>query len=222
MLRLCVVSEESFLADFIKGNASASELTVENVHTSDPESVSRLLPDFDYVLMNHRTSLNRRIIEKLEDRTKIIDLSVAKTPMSRYKGQLISLALINKVGEESGKPEYELAVIRDISTENAVAIASQIFPGVQIVEKTSDEHDKLMSEILVKPYIFSLLSRKVTNLDQVPKTGEYEMALELSRYVNNYNIDHIRDLLRNNPYTPEVFSKMEDNLKRVWNELSFF
>ena len=68
----------------------------------------------------------------------------------------------------------------------------------------------------------SLLARKVSDLDFIPRTKEYEKVLDLSRAVTNYNVDYMRDLIRNNPHTSEIFSKMEENLKRVWNELSFY
>lgn len=221
-MKVCVVSEENFLSEFIAKNANGNGVTVTRINAANSESVNKILPEYDYVILNHRTSLNRRILEGINDKTRIVDLSVAKTPMLRYKGEIISMALLNCISNDIDKTEYELSIIKDVSTENAAGVASQIFPNVVLVERTAEEHDRLMSEILVKPYILSLLTRKVTNLDQVPRTGEYEMALELSRYVTNYNVDHIRDLLRNNPFTPEIFAKMEENLKRVWNELSLY
>lgn len=221
-MKICVVSEENFLSRFIEENSKDTGNVVERVNTGRPDHVSSLLPDFDYVVLNHRTTLNRRIIENLDDTTKIIDFSLAKTPMLRYRNRIVSLALLNDVSENISEPRYELVVIGDVSAKNAPEIASRIFPGVATVSRTAEEHDRIMSEILVKPYVMSLLARKITDLDQAPRTGEYEMVLELSRYVTNYNVDHIRDLMRNNPFTSEVFSKVEENLKRVWNELSLY
>ena len=66
------------------------------------------------------------------------------------------------------------------------------------------------------------MARKISNLDQVPRTKEYDKILDLSRSVTNYNVESMRDLIRNSPLTGETFSKLEENLKRVWNELSFY
>lgn len=216
-LKVCVVSEENFLQQLIEERTGGS-VEVEHSTARTPQAVMEILNQYDLVVLNHMTSQNRRIIEALTDRSKIVEMSIVKTPMLRYSGQVVSLSLMNEL--EGDVQKLTLSSISDVTAPDSQEVISALFPGVQVVEKTAEEHDRLMSELLVKPYIFSLLSRKITDLDQTPKTGEYEMVLEISRYVTNYNIDHIRDMLRNNPNTPEIFSKFEENVKRVWNELS--
>ena len=184
--------------------------------------IEQVSSEFDYIILNYTTSLNRRIIEDLNDRSKIIELSLAKTPMLRYRSDGVSLTLLLEAGAPPDEPKYDLILVTDVSSPVAGAATGKLFSGLDKLEKTAAEHDKMMSELLVKPYIMSLLSRKITDLDQKPATGEYEMILELSRSITNYNIDQIRDLIRNNPHTGEIFAGMEENLKRVWNELSLY
>lgn len=174
----------------------------------------------DFLFLNHKTSVNRRVIETTEDRSRIVDLSLAKTPMKRYSGQLISLSVLVVPPEGDKRAESRIILVDDISRENAQSTVHDLLGNVNLVTKTAEENDKIVSEVLVKPYLMALLSRKIADLDYTQPTGEYNLVLELARLITNYNVDQIRDLLRNNPHTGEIVANFEENVKRVWNELS--
>ncbi len=178
-----------------------------------------MMQDFDYLVLNHTTTVNRRIISKLENREKVIEFSMAKTPMLQFRGQVVSLGIIPEAGEQ---PRKVVNIITDISRDGYDEVILDLFNGANFVTQDTSKFDAQVSELLVKPYILSLMARKISNLDQVPRTKEYDRILDLSRSVTNYNVESMRDLIRNSPLTGEIFSKLEENLKRVWNELSFY
>ena len=185
----------------------------------NPSRIAGMMQDFDYLVLNHTTTVNRRIISKLENREKVIEFSMAKTPMLQFRGQVVSLGIIPEAGEQ---PRKVVNIITDISRDGYDEVILDLFNGANFVTQDSSKFDVQVSELLVKPYILSLMARKISNLDQVPRTKEYDRILDLSRSVTNYNVESMRDLIRNSPLTGETFSKLEENLKRVWNELSFY
>ena len=185
----------------------------------NPSRIAGMMQDFDYLVLNHTTTVNRRIISKLENREKVIEFSMAKTPMLQFRGKVVSLGIIPEAGEQ---PRKVVNIITDISRDGYDEIVLDLFNGANFVTQDSSKFDVQVSELLVKPYILSLMARKISNLDQVPRTKEYDRILDLSRSVTNYNVESMRDLIRNSPLTGETFSKLEENLKRVWNELSFY
>ena len=185
----------------------------------NPSRIAGMMQDFDYLVLNHTTTVNRRIISKLENREKVIEFSMAKTPMLQFRGKVVSLGIIPEAGEQ---PRKVVNIITDISRDGYDEVILDLFNGANFVTQDTSKFDAQVSELLVKPYILSLMARKISNLDQVPRTKEYDKILDLSRSVTNYNVESMRDLIRNSPLTGETFSKLEENLKRVWNELSFY
>lgn len=204
-----------FLRQLIRSNGHELLVTGQQ----DPGILSGMVEDYDYFILNQTTTVNRRIASRLGNREKVIDFSMAKAPMLQFRNEIVSLGLIPETGEQ---PRKTMSIITDICREDYDQAVQEIFSGANFITQDSSAFDLEVSELLVKPYIMSLLSRKITDLDHIPKTPEYDRILDLSRSVTNYNIDDMRDLIRNNPHSGEIFSKMEENLKRVWNELSFY
>lgn len=174
----------------------------------------------DYLLLNQVSSVNRMVLKNISDRARIIDLSLAKTSMRRYGGQFISLSVLVLPSRELRDLKTRIILATDISSKDSENTIKQILGEIPIEKRTADESDKIISEVLVKPYLLSLISRKVSDLDYEMPTSEYSMVQELARLVTNYNVDQIRDMLRNNPHTGEIVASLEENVKRVWNELS--
>ncbi len=56
----------------------------------NPSRIAVMMQDFDYLVLNHTTTVNRRIISKLENREKVIEFSMAKTPMLQFRGKVVS------------------------------------------------------------------------------------------------------------------------------------
>ena len=184
-----------------------------------PSNLSDVLVEYDYLILNQTTTVNRRIISRMDSRDKVVEFSMAKSPLLQFRDQIISLGIIPEAGEQQRRT---INIITDLCREGYDEAVQDIFYGANFVTIESSKFDSEVSEVLVKPYVMSLLSRKISDLDYIPRTKEYERILDLSRSVTNYNVDYMRDLLRNNPDTGEIFGKMEENLKRVWNELSFY
>ncbi len=218
-MKILISSSENEILEPIGQLVLANEHELTETEESRPTSLSEMADGFDYVILNQSTTVNRRIISAIENREKIIEFSMAKAPMAQFRNQVISLGMIPEAGEQQRKT---VSIITDICREDYDEVVQDIFSGANFITQASTKFDSQVSELLVKPYILSLLARKVSDLDYIPKTKEYEKMLELSRSVTNYNVDYMRDLIRNNPHTSDIFSKMEENLKRVWNELSFY
>lgn len=220
-MKIALVSPDNDNSRFLKSAMEANGCVVTATASESPEAVNSLSETSDFVVLNHTTSLNRRLMGKMNDLSKVVEFSPAKTPFLQSRGKIISLGLLALKDGESGFSR-KIVIVGDISRNGTEGIVDKLFRGTEVLHRESEEFDKMVSELLVKPYVFSLLARKVTDLDYDPVNGEYDSILGLSRSITNYNVDYIRDLIRNNPHTGEIFSSMEENLKRVWNELSLY
>jgi Prephenate dehydrogenase len=61
-------------------------------------------------------------------------------------------------GPESYEKNRNMIFINDISSKNSLSIIKELFYGYNIISMTAVEHDRLIGELLVKPYIFSYIS----------------------------------------------------------------
>lgn len=218
-MKVLVCSAKNEVLDIIVQLMLSNNHELDVTEEERPAKIGSMLEHYDFLVLNHTTTMNRRIISSLENREKTIEFSMAKTPMLQFRNQVVSLGIIPEAGEQ---PRKTVNIITDICREGYDEVIQELFNGANFVTQESSKFDAQVSELFVKPYILSLLARKISDLDQVPRTKEYEKILDLSRSVTNYNVEYMRDLIRNNPLTGDIFSKLEENLKRVWNELSLY
>lgn len=221
-MRITLASSGNPNMEYVRDTLEANGVEVFTTSTSSPVELKQRMDDSDFLVLDHTTTLNRRITEAMDDRSRIIEMSPAKVPMGRFRGEVISVGLMEVRTMGSGEYKYQWTMISDITREDSDSIMPRVFGSQGFLEATAAGFDKAASELLVKPYIMYLLSRKISDLDQDPVTTHYSHLQAMSREVNNYNIDFIRDLLRNNPHTGEIFASMEENTKRVWNEMSLY
>ena len=128
----------------------------------------------------------------------LVEISSVKTPMKKYSGRVVSIHPM--FGPSSiSNPEYRnILFINDISPFHSMRFIESVFPGFSITPLTADEHDRLMVEMLVRPYLLSLLSsrissgtegkvtctsyRKLLDLSSISKTESKEVLLDTKCY----------------------------------------
>lgn len=77
--------------------------------------------------------------------------------------------------DENSDSECRIILAGDVSPGNSEDILKNILGIENIETSTSDGIDSTVSEVLVKPYIMALLSRKISDLDYEKPSGEYRI-----------------------------------------------
>lgn len=219
-MKVLIVSNDNLIYRIVKEYLNKKGHQIERNGSTDVQEITSASAGYDFVILNGKISINRRVIENTSKRGRIIDLSLSKGVMKRYEGQITSLSIVVVPSKNGEEERFRFLLAKDISMPESENIIGDLFGMINLESFTSTEIDKIVSEILVKPYLMALLSRKIIDLDFEDPSGEYKLVQELARIVDNYNIDQIRDLMRNNPHTGTIVAKLEENIKRVWNELS--
>lgn len=207
-----------FLVESLKNDGINVTVLTGNSH----ESALRQISGLDYLILNHTVPFNRKVIESVPDRSRIIEISPVKTPFKQFSGEITSVSLLRESDENTVLDQGTIIYLEDISIKGNEKFVREIFRGFRFLRKNLEEHERMVSEILVKPYVMALLSRKISDLEYDFLTTEYSKLLNISRIISNNNIDDVREIIRYNPYSSGIFEKMENDLKRVWNELSFY
>ena len=150
----------------------------------------------------------------------LIEISSVKTPLKKYSSRIVSMHPM--FGPRSiNNPEFRnILFINDISPQQSLRAIESIFPGFSITSLTADEHDRLMVEMLVRPYVLSLLTIRTSSVvpDKVTCTSHRKM-LELSSISQTESREVLLDTIRLNPYSHDAIKLLKDEMERLHNEL---
>ncbi|HIH60476.1 MAG TPA: hypothetical protein HA289_05210 [Ferroplasma sp.] len=128
--------------------------------------------------------------------------------MVNFSGHIISLHPL--FGPESYEKNKSIIFINDISRINSLDDIKNMFPGYNIISMDAEQHDTLMGEILVKPYILSYISESC-NSDIV--TGSYSKFLEIEKIKYKENPGVLIDTIKYNANSREIINEIEKKLQ---------
>lgn len=148
------------------------------------------------------------IINTYPDYRTFIELTSVKSPMRQFSKKVISLHPM--FGPLSYKTNKDILFISDISPKNTFELVSELFKKYNIISMTSFEHDKLMEELLIKPYILSYVSDTVeTNIE----TTSHKKLCELSAIKYSENPEIMFDTIKFNNNSLPIIKNIEEKLK---------
>jgi len=182
----------------------------------DLENEDRLqseLAKADFALLAVPTDATANIIRSFPGYRGFVDLTSMKYHMEEFSGHIISIHPL--FGPESYETNKTIIFINDISTPDSLDKVRELFNGYRIISMNAREHDYLMGELLVKPYIFSYIS-EAGNADIA--TGSYIKFLEIEKIKHNENPEIFLDTIKYNERTMEIIINIEkklDELKKL-------
>ncbi len=187
--------------------------SVDGIHGRD---FSRLFLDsVDYAILAVPVNAALSIIESCGDRGKMIEIGSVKRPFMKYRGEIISIhPLFGPL--TFGNSEFrDVVYVKDLSVERTEDVISAIFPDSSIRPMTADEHDRLMSDLLVKPYILSLLGHEMGYSNHEMKTGSFVKFQSVASIVDSESPEVLTDTITLNPYSEETIISARKVLERI-------
>ena len=162
--------------------------------------------DFAFLALPVEATLN--IVKRFPEYEGFIDLTSVKSKMVNFSRHIISLHPL--FGPESYEKNKSIIFINDISRINSLDDIKNMFPGYNIISMDAEQHDTLMGEILVKPYILSYISESC-NSDIV--TGSYSKFLEIEKIKYKENPGVLIDTIKYNTNSMEIINEIEKKLQ---------
>ncbi len=195
-----------------KGNLGSLLMKIfpgsSGIDRDNVESTQKYLSKSDYAFLAVPLNEEKKIISENTAFNGFIDLSSVKSEVTEYKNKLISIHPL--FGPLSYGKIKDIIFINDISYSGSFDIVKQLFPGYNIIEMTADEHDKLIAEIMVKPYIFSYIS--TANSSNI-RTNSYNKYLEIYNIKKEENPDIFLNTVVLNKYTSDIINEISGNLE---------
>ncbi len=152
--------------------------------------------------------------------TKLIEICSVKTPMKRFRNNVISIHPM--FGPKSiGNPEFRnIIFVDDVSPPNSIGSIEELFPDFFIESMSADEHDRLMVELLVKPYLVSMLVSAVSKPVPWKATCTSHKAFKnLASISANESRRALIDTIRYNPYYKGAIGELQAGIANLQKEI---
>ncbi|WP_287950264.1 hypothetical protein [Acidiplasma sp.] len=182
------------------------------VDVDNEEKLFNYLKKSDYAFLAIPPDQEENIINKYKFFTGFIELSSVKLRFLKFKNSIISIHPL--FGPRSYGKIKDIVFINDISPPDSMGKIQNIFPDYNIISLSADKHDRLMSEILVKPYIISMISRPQNGSI---KTSSYEKYLDLCSISSQESKEILYDTILMNKYTQNVIDEIQGGLDYIKN-----
>ncbi len=172
------------------------------------DDLDKYIDDANHVFLSVPLDAALKIIENYNNKN-FIEISSVKKPFKKYAKRITSIHPL--FGPMSYNSIKDVIFINDISKENSLSDLKSMFKDWHFIEMSADDHDKLMSELLVKPYIISMILDGDYNI----KTGSYKKLLEIEKIKHNESKKVFNDTLMYNPYTMDIINDLIERLNKV-------
>ncbi|WMT52075.1 MAG: hypothetical protein RE471_04160 [Ferroplasma sp.] len=150
------------------------------------------------------------IINMYPDYGGFVDLTSVKSPLKAFSKKITSMHPM--FGPSSYMTNRDIIFINDISPAGSLEAMCDLFTGYNMISVTADEHDKLMAELLVKPYILSYIA---DSQEMKMETSSHKKLLELSGIKYAENQDIMLDTIKFNKNTQSIIEEVEEKLRNI-------
>jgi prephenate dehydrogenase/chorismate mutase/prephenate dehydrogenase len=162
----------------------------------------------------------RETIHFLEnhDQENLIEICSVKEPLKKFSQRIISIHPMfgpNSIND----PEFRhIFFINDISSPDKLDFVKNLFPGFFVHSVTADEHDRFMIDLLVRPYIFSMIAQKTDEpIESRITTSSYDKLRVLQSISLKESEGVIHDTIAYNPYSMESLKKIREQVEAMFN-----
>ncbi len=186
------------------------------IDINNKNELNKYLEISDYAFLSVPINEEKNIIKNNPDFKGFIDLSSVKGEMAEFKNRIISIHPL--FGPLSYEKNIDIIFINDISYENSIIVIKKLFKNYNVIPMKYDEHDKLISEILVKPYILSYIS---DSLNSEIKTNSYIKFIETYNIKNNENIENFMNTIVLNRNSYKIIEEMEHKLNLLKKSIKY-
>ncbi|MGC8505519.1 MAG: hypothetical protein ACP5NK_02260 [Thermoplasmata archaeon] len=158
------------------------------------------------------------MIEDYSSSQKIVELSSTKAPFKKYAGSIISIHPLFgplSIGEERLR---NILFITDISFPGSIEMISGLFPGFNVIPVGSEDHDRLMVELQVIPYLISMLSSRITTETRLKTRSRIKLE-EVSGISTSQSVTTLLDTIKLNPFSVKAFETMRQAIEELRGEI---
>jgi prephenate dehydrogenase len=148
------------------------------------------------------------------DFTNMVEIGSVKTIMKDLVGRIICIHPLFGPLSSDLNGNRKILFIDDISPSGSINIIMEMFGSIGITPLGYDEHDRMMAELLVAPYIISLISPEIKHGKEfMTRSGN---TMDQIRNISKLESPEVMKMsISLNPYSEEVLGKMRKSLESL-------
>jgi prephenate dehydrogenase len=187
-----------------------------DLHNAD---ISRTaMEESDLVFLCVPIGTAKKMIDSLEHSQKFVEVSSVKKPFIEYAGKIISIHPLFGPLSINKEDLRNILFISDISRKGSKKLIEDLFPGFNIIQIRSVDHDRLMVQLQVIPYLLSILSSRIST-ETALKTRSRIILDHISSIFSSQSPEVLADTIRLNPFSKDAFGSMKRTLEELGGEL---
>ncbi|MCL5732823.1 MAG: hypothetical protein M1285_05445 [Candidatus Thermoplasmatota archaeon] len=199
--------------------SAAMKLLKDAGHTVIPvhgvDFTEEMLDSLDYALLAVPIRAALNIVSSCRDPGKLVEICSVKSPFRPFAGKIISIHPLFGPSTLNSQNTRNIIYIDDLSTPGSIDIIKQMFPGSFIRIMSSSDHDRAMIDLLVRPYILSMLADSTGKAQTDLTTRSSRMLSEFEGIYSDESREVMMDTIALNPYSMDILAKIRDRLDRI-------
>ena len=184
--------------------------------TAEPDSVE--MQQADVILLSIPQEKALQFCLSHPEFKNVVEIGSTKSIMKNLRGRIISIhPLFGPLSYESGN-RRKIFFIDDISPEGSIDLIGKLFGRMEMIPIGYDNHDRLMAEMLVTPYIISLISSGLsTGREPMTRSAEVLEQVSLISKLQSQEVMNMSIFL--NPYSRSVFENIKSSLETLMGDV---
>ncbi|WP_393971850.1 prephenate dehydrogenase/arogenate dehydrogenase family protein [Oxyplasma meridianum] len=206
----------SFLTELFRGKGfeiKGSDILDENTDRRESE-----IRNSDAVVLAVPQEVALKFVKDHADLKNIIEIGSVKTIFSEFVGKIVCIHPLFGPLSHKNKARKQIIFIDDISPPEKKEMIMKLFGQIELVSMTADRHDRIMADILVAPYIISILSSRV-EIHKDLSTRSSRLLEHMADISKAESGEVLKKTISMNPYSPLIFRKIMEGIRDLGGEI---
>ncbi len=159
-----------------------------------------------------------KFIREHDGFTNIVEIGSVKSIFRDFTGKIVSIHPLFGPLSEDREIKRRIIFIDDISPAGKESLVMRLFGDVDLVKMTADRHDRIMADVLVAPYIISLISSRI-NPGREFMTRSSMLLNCITDISQKESPEVLRKTILLNPYSTSKFREIQLGINELAGEL---
>lgn len=219
-MEIFIVGEKGRMGSFLKELFRERGFEVKGSDISEGNTKGREseIRNSDAVILAVPQDVALKFVKEHEELKNIIEIGSVKSIFSEFAGKIVSIhPLFGPLSQGSGSGK-QIIFIDDISPKGKEDLIMNLFGQIELVSMTADRHDRVMADILVAPYIISILSSRLDTHGDLATRSSRSLGC-IAHISKAESMEVLRKTISMNPYSSLIFKEIMEGIRELGGEI---
>lgn len=206
----------SFLTELFKERGF--EVNGTDITAGNTEGRENEIRNSDAVILAVPQDIALKFVREHSDLENIIEIGSVKSVFTEFAGRIVSIHPLFGPLSQGSNAKKQIIFIEDISPVSKKDMIIKLFGHVEIISMTADRHDRIMADLLVAPYVISVLSSKLNIHGDLTTRSSRTLGC-MADISKAESMEVLRKTISMNPYSSLVFREIREGIRELGGEI---